>query len=45
MDGVQLTQIYRATSRRQLLLTSFKQNKTAKLDPKNVEAADWMLKL
>ena len=34
MDGVQPSQGYRVTMRRQLLLTTFKQNKTSKIDTK-----------
>ena len=34
MDAVLLSQDYRATRRRQLLLATFKQNKTPKIDPK-----------
>ena len=34
MDRVQLSLGYRATMRRQLLLTTFKQNKTPKIDLK-----------
>ena len=37
MDWVQLSQGYRATIRKQLLLTNFKQNKTPKTDPKIVK--------
>ena len=34
MDGVQISQGYRNTMRRQLLLITFKQGRTPKIDPK-----------